>query len=284
MRSLVGVVDFIDVGVGDTRWPTFNVADMAVSIGAFLLAWVLWQEDQSDAGRGARRVAGGRSRVGVRRRAGRARLTAPPPPDREQRPAVLGNGRHGDRDRPDHQAARRAVPRAALRPAPDHRRLRAVHARLQSGRGVQHVARSVLAVHLRHVRGHRAHRALAPLPAVGSGAARGRSSANPRPRTGVGRRGGQPGRPHPVAARRRRLHRHRARRRGGSGRSTSPTPPSRVGAIVLAWSLSREEREERHAREATANARGGTTHAAASDAPPAVAERDATRGAPGPEA
>jgi signal peptidase II len=41
-----GVVDFIDVGVGATRWPTFNVADMAVSTGAFLLAWVLWGEDR----------------------------------------------------------------------------------------------------------------------------------------------------------------------------------------------------------------------------------------------
>ncbi len=39
------VVDFIDVGIGDLRWPTFNVADMAVSVGAFLLAWVLWGED-----------------------------------------------------------------------------------------------------------------------------------------------------------------------------------------------------------------------------------------------
>ena len=46
MRSFFGVVDFIDVGVGDARWPTFNVADMAVSVGAVLLAWVLWQEDR----------------------------------------------------------------------------------------------------------------------------------------------------------------------------------------------------------------------------------------------
>jgi signal peptidase II len=37
------VVDFLDVGVGMHRWPTFNVADMAVSVGALLLAWVLWQ-------------------------------------------------------------------------------------------------------------------------------------------------------------------------------------------------------------------------------------------------
>src|SRR5207237_7836563 len=38
LRSSLGVVDFLDVGVGDARWPTFNVADMAVSVGAFLLA------------------------------------------------------------------------------------------------------------------------------------------------------------------------------------------------------------------------------------------------------
>ena len=45
IRSTTGVVDFIDIGFGDSRWPTFNVADMAVSVGAFLLAWVLWGED-----------------------------------------------------------------------------------------------------------------------------------------------------------------------------------------------------------------------------------------------
>ena len=49
VRSAQGVVDFIDVGIGDARWPTFNVADMAVSIGAFLLAWVLWGEDNAAA-------------------------------------------------------------------------------------------------------------------------------------------------------------------------------------------------------------------------------------------
>jgi signal peptidase II len=46
IRSPLGVVDFLDVGVGGARWPTFNVADMAVSSGAFLLAIVLWSEDQ----------------------------------------------------------------------------------------------------------------------------------------------------------------------------------------------------------------------------------------------
>lgn len=47
LRSEMGVVDFLDVGLGAARWPTFNVADMAVSIGAVLLAWVLWQEDRA---------------------------------------------------------------------------------------------------------------------------------------------------------------------------------------------------------------------------------------------
>jgi len=46
MRSGAGVIDFIDLGLGDSRWPTFNVADVAVSTGAFLLAWVLWEEDR----------------------------------------------------------------------------------------------------------------------------------------------------------------------------------------------------------------------------------------------
>jgi len=48
IRSSAGVVDFIDVGIGDMRWPTFNVADMAVSIGAFLLAWVLWGDERAE--------------------------------------------------------------------------------------------------------------------------------------------------------------------------------------------------------------------------------------------
>ena len=45
IRSPLGVVDFIDVGIGDMRWPVFNVADMAVTIGAVLLALSLWNED-----------------------------------------------------------------------------------------------------------------------------------------------------------------------------------------------------------------------------------------------
>jgi signal peptidase II len=47
--SPLGVVDFIDVGLRTARWPTFNVADMAVSVGAVLLAMVLWAEDREAA-------------------------------------------------------------------------------------------------------------------------------------------------------------------------------------------------------------------------------------------
>jgi signal peptidase II len=46
LRSGRGVVDFIDVGVGTARWPTFNVADIGVSCGAILLAFVLWREER----------------------------------------------------------------------------------------------------------------------------------------------------------------------------------------------------------------------------------------------
>lgn len=46
-----GVVDFIDVGIGGTRWPAFNVADIGVTTGAMLLAFVLYREDQHRADR-----------------------------------------------------------------------------------------------------------------------------------------------------------------------------------------------------------------------------------------
>jgi signal peptidase II len=47
LRSARGVVDFIDIGTATWRWPTFNVADIAVTTGAFLLAVVLWREDRA---------------------------------------------------------------------------------------------------------------------------------------------------------------------------------------------------------------------------------------------
>lgn len=46
LRSAQGVVDFLLFSVGSFRWPNFNVADMAVSCGAVLLALALWNEDR----------------------------------------------------------------------------------------------------------------------------------------------------------------------------------------------------------------------------------------------
>lgn len=51
IRSSAGVVDFMDVGIGQLRWPVFNVADVAVTCGAIFLALSLWKEEQ-DATRG----------------------------------------------------------------------------------------------------------------------------------------------------------------------------------------------------------------------------------------
>jgi signal peptidase II len=48
-RSPQGVVDFIDIGLGDVRFWTFNLADTAVTIGAILLAWSLSREERETA-------------------------------------------------------------------------------------------------------------------------------------------------------------------------------------------------------------------------------------------
>lgn len=50
IRSPRGVVDFLDLGIGDLRWPIFNAADIAITIGAVLLAVSLWLEERSDGG------------------------------------------------------------------------------------------------------------------------------------------------------------------------------------------------------------------------------------------
>ena len=47
VRWTRGVVDFLDVGVGGLRFWTFNVADVAVTAGALLLAWVLQQRPET---------------------------------------------------------------------------------------------------------------------------------------------------------------------------------------------------------------------------------------------
>lgn len=46
IRSPQGVVDFLDFGIGAVRWPVFNIADTAVTVGAILLLASLWAEDQ----------------------------------------------------------------------------------------------------------------------------------------------------------------------------------------------------------------------------------------------
>lgn len=47
VRSAMGVVDFVDVGIGSARWPTFNVADSAITVGAIVLAISLWLEGRA---------------------------------------------------------------------------------------------------------------------------------------------------------------------------------------------------------------------------------------------
>jgi signal peptidase II len=57
-RSPLGVVDFIDIGVRDWRFWTFNVADSAVTIGALVLAWSLSREEhEANAARAAQAQA-----------------------------------------------------------------------------------------------------------------------------------------------------------------------------------------------------------------------------------
>ncbi len=60
VRLREGVVDFIDIGLGDVRFWTFNIADTAVTIGAACLVLALWHEDQlqQDAGKSAGKSAG----------------------------------------------------------------------------------------------------------------------------------------------------------------------------------------------------------------------------------
>ena len=42
-----GVVDFIDLGIGEARFYLFNVADIAICGGALILACVLWREGRT---------------------------------------------------------------------------------------------------------------------------------------------------------------------------------------------------------------------------------------------
>lgn len=48
LRSPRGVVDFIDIGIGDARFFTFNLADVAIFCGAIMLAHVLIRRDRDE--------------------------------------------------------------------------------------------------------------------------------------------------------------------------------------------------------------------------------------------
>lgn len=48
LMSSRGVVDFIDVGIGSSRFYTFNIADAAVTCGAVLLAVVSWRSPKKE--------------------------------------------------------------------------------------------------------------------------------------------------------------------------------------------------------------------------------------------
>jgi signal peptidase II len=52
---LGAVIDFIDIGIGALRWPSFNVADSAISIGVVLLAcsFILIPRSRAAAANGA---------------------------------------------------------------------------------------------------------------------------------------------------------------------------------------------------------------------------------------
>lgn len=73
IRYDAGVVDFLDVGVGSVRWPVFNVADTAVTVGAVLLMITFYREETrarestGPAGRGSARAGdgGGQPREGA---------------------------------------------------------------------------------------------------------------------------------------------------------------------------------------------------------------------------
>lgn len=46
LRSPRGVVDFIDLGIGDMRFWVFNVADLGVTLGAALLLYIMLRRAQ----------------------------------------------------------------------------------------------------------------------------------------------------------------------------------------------------------------------------------------------
>jgi len=63
-----GVVDFIDIGIGNVRFWTFNVADSAVTVGAVCLVLALWQLEREQLAReqSARERSGADTAAGER--------------------------------------------------------------------------------------------------------------------------------------------------------------------------------------------------------------------------
>ena len=59
VRSPRGVVDFIDIGIGPHRFWTFNIADVAVTIGTATLTWILCTRASSEDRRSHRIPAAG---------------------------------------------------------------------------------------------------------------------------------------------------------------------------------------------------------------------------------
>jgi signal peptidase II len=51
------VIDFIEVHIGSFQWPTFNVADAAICVGAGLLALDLFLEGKRERAKGETREA-----------------------------------------------------------------------------------------------------------------------------------------------------------------------------------------------------------------------------------
>ena len=43
-----GVVDFIDIGIGNYRWPTFNIADIFISLGTIILSILIFYKKEND--------------------------------------------------------------------------------------------------------------------------------------------------------------------------------------------------------------------------------------------
>ncbi len=78
------VVDFIDLGIGTHRFYTFNVADMGVSLGGFVLLLSLWRE-----GRRAERAQAGSPAMTVARPGETGSCDGPAAPEGQ----VLGGAR-----------------------------------------------------------------------------------------------------------------------------------------------------------------------------------------------